>query len=100
MMVSSGLCKTKAEQCAKLTPYVETPRMRVALANVERTWLKLADQCRRLDELNETIESPAIAPLMDNAYSAGADAEEDYTSDAAVAELERIGSAMDKVGSW
>jgi hypothetical protein len=74
--------------------------MRVALANVERTWLKLADQCRRLDELNETIESPAIAPLMDNAYSAGADAEEDYTSDAAVAELERIGSAMDKVGSW
>ena len=39
--------------------------MRVALANVERTWLKLADQCRRLDELIEIIESPGIAPAME-----------------------------------
>jgi hypothetical protein len=76
MMVSSGLCKTKAEQCAKLTRYVETPRMRVALANVERTWLKLADQCRRLDELDEIIESPAIAPVTDSAYDLGT-----YTAD-------------------
>jgi hypothetical protein len=45
------------------------------------------------------IESPAIAPLMDSAYSSGADAGEDYTSEAAIAELERIGSAMDSVGS-
>lgn len=73
--------------------------MRVALANVERTWLKLAEQCRRLEELDEIIESPAIAPLMDSVYSSGGDAEEDYTSEAAIAELERIGSAMDKVGS-
>src|SRR3954454_14769198 len=99
MMVSSGLCNTKAEQCAKLTPYVETPRMRVALANVERTWLKLAEQCRRLEELNEIIESPAIAPLMDSAYSPDGDAEEDYPSEAAIAELERIGSTIDNVGS-
>jgi hypothetical protein len=98
MMVSSGLCNTKAEQCAKLTPYVETPRMRVALANVERTWLKLAEQCRRLEELDEIIESPAIAPLMDSAYNSG-EAGEDYTSEAAIAELERIGSAMDNVNS-
>jgi hypothetical protein len=65
MRVSSGQCQRKAEQCAKLTAYVETPQMRVALANVERTWLKLADQCRRLDELVEIIESPAIAPAME-----------------------------------
>lgn len=39
--------------------------MRVALSNVERTWLKLADQCRRLEELLEDIESPAIAPALE-----------------------------------
>jgi hypothetical protein len=92
MMVSSGLCKTKAQQCARLTPYVETPRMRVALANVERTWLKLADQCRRLDALIEFIESPAIAPMMDNAYSGDADRPEDYTTEDLLAELESIGT--------
>jgi hypothetical protein len=41
--------------------------MRVALSNVERTWLKLADQCRRLEELIEIVESPAIAPTTDSA---------------------------------
>ena len=67
MMVSPGQCQQKAEECARLTRYVETPRMRVALSNVERTWLKLADQCRRLEELIEVLESPAIAPTMDSA---------------------------------
>lgn len=41
--------------------------MRVALSNVERTWLKLADQCRRLEHLIEVIESPAIAPALESA---------------------------------
>jgi hypothetical protein len=66
MMVSPGHCQRKAEECARLTPYVETRRMRVALSNVERTWLKLADQCRRLEELLEDIESPAIAPALES----------------------------------
>jgi hypothetical protein len=66
MMVSPRQCLDKAEECARLTRFMETPRMRVALANVERTWLKLADQCRRLEELIEVIESPAIAPAMES----------------------------------
>ncbi len=71
MMVSPGHCQRKAEECARLTRYVETPRMRVALANVERTWLKLADQCRRLEELIEVIQSPAIVPTMESADELG-----------------------------
>lgn len=56
--------------------------MRVALANVERTWLKLADQCRRLDELNEIIESPGIAPAME-----GVPPEDDVVNDGVVNEM-------------
>jgi hypothetical protein len=63
MMTSERQCESKAKECARLTPYVETAPMRVALSNVERTWLRLADQCRRLDELIE--DSPTIAPAMD-----------------------------------
>jgi hypothetical protein len=66
--------------------------MRVALANVERTWLKLADQCRRLDELVEIIESPAIAPMMDSAYDLGTRAADDYTAETSGVNLEPVGS--------
>jgi hypothetical protein len=55
-----------------LTGYVETPQLRVARSNAERTWLKLADQCRRLEEL-EILDSPDTAPAMDNADRADDD---------------------------
>lgn len=71
-MASSGQCLTKAEECARLTGYVETPQLRVARSNAERTWLKLADQCRRLEEL-EILDSPDTAPAMDSADRADAD---------------------------
>jgi hypothetical protein len=72
-MVSAGQCLKKAEECGRMTRYAETPLLRVALSNVERTWLKLADQCRRLEELIEVIESPAIAPALDSADYADLD---------------------------
>ena len=62
MMVSLKQCLKKAEECARLTRYADTPQMRVALSNFERTWLRLADQCRRLEELIETVEGTSIAP--------------------------------------
>jgi hypothetical protein len=65
MVVSLKQCLKKAEECARLTRYADTPQMRVALSNFERTWLRLADQCRRLEELIETVEGPATAPTTD-----------------------------------
>jgi hypothetical protein len=42
--------------------------MRVALSNVERTWLRLADQCQRLEELMKVIaETRAMEQPVDNA---------------------------------
>jgi hypothetical protein len=66
MMASLKQCLKKAEECARLTRYADTPQMRVALSNFERTWLRIADQCRRLEELIETVEGPAIAPTIDS----------------------------------
>jgi hypothetical protein len=66
-MASPDQCLEKAEECGRLTRYAETPLLRAALSNVERAWLKLADQCRRLEALIDVIESPALAPAMDSA---------------------------------
>src|SRR5215217_5607044 len=66
MMISPKQCLIKAEECAQLTRYADTPQMRVARANAERTWWKLADQCRQLEKLIEAIEGPATVPAMDS----------------------------------
>ena len=65
-MISLKECLKKAEECARLTRYAETPQMRVALSNFERTWLRLADQCRRLEELIENVDAPATAPTTNS----------------------------------
>jgi hypothetical protein len=65
MMTSPHQCLRKAETCARLTRYAETPQMRVALSNFERTWLRLAEQCRRVEELLESVERPAAAAPID-----------------------------------
>jgi hypothetical protein len=78
-MGSAGQCKHKADECARLKPYADTPPLRVALSNVERTWLKLADQCRRLEELIEVVESPTMAPSMDGADDADLHATERFS---------------------
>jgi hypothetical protein len=76
-MVSPGECQRKAQECARLERYVETPQMKVALSNVERTWLRLADQCQRLEDLMEVIAEShpifeiATEPPMDNADCLG-----------------------------
>jgi hypothetical protein len=65
MMTSPNQCLRKAEACARLTRYAETPQMRVALSNFERTWLRLAEQCRRVEELLESVEGPEAAAPID-----------------------------------
>jgi len=66
MVVTLKQCLKKAEECARLTRYAETPQMRVALSNFERTWVRLADQCRQLEKLIEAVEGPATAPSRDS----------------------------------
>jgi len=66
MMISPKQCLIKAEECAQLTRYAATPQMRVARSNAERTWWKLADQCRRLEKLIEATEVPATEPMIDS----------------------------------
>src|SRR4051812_18863336 len=49
IMMSPSQCEGKAEDCARLARSVNTPQMRVALSNGERAWIRLADQCARLE---------------------------------------------------
>jgi hypothetical protein len=58
--LTAAHCQRKAEECGRLTLYMKTPQTRVALANVERTWLRLADQCQQLENLIKMIEQPHI----------------------------------------
>jgi hypothetical protein len=52
-MISSGECRAKAEECVRLACEAQPREIRVALSNMERTWVMLADQRDRLEALRE-----------------------------------------------
>jgi hypothetical protein len=55
IMTSGVECRKKAEECARLAREPQTRSTRVLLSNMERMWLRLADQCERLEELRNLM---------------------------------------------
>jgi len=56
IMISSDHCQSKAEECARLARDVKMLQMRVTLSNAERTWIRLAAQCERLEAFAKAME--------------------------------------------
>jgi hypothetical protein len=56
-MIMTDLCRAKADQCGRLADEAQSRERKVTLSNMERTWLKLADQCDRLESLIKSTTS-------------------------------------------